>query len=93
MLLSDFWCGLLGQTARVRMHAGALKVLVYEHASLASASVQSSQTGTLSAVDFAAADIVLTTYETLQKDFYRQLDPNAMERSLRYPKKYEVSSF
>lgn len=73
------------------MHAGALKVLVYEHTSLANVYAQSSQNGTLSAVDFASADVVLTTYETLQKDFYRQVDPNAIERSLRHPKKYEVS--
>lgn len=42
----------------------------------------------LSARDFAAADVVLTTYETLQKDVHHQADVKSY--GLRKAKKYEV---
>ena len=66
---------------------GALKVLVYEHVS--SDSIHGAPSRGLSARDFAAADIVLTTYETLQKDVNRQ--GNIRTYSFRQAKKYEAS--
>lgn len=66
---------------------GALKVLVYEH--ISSDSIHGAPSRGLSARDFAAADIVLTTYETLQKDVNRQ--GNIKTYSFRQAKKYEAS--
>ncbi len=66
---------------------GALKVLVYEH--ISSDSIHGAPSRGLSARDFAAADIVLTTYETLQKDVNRQ--GNIRTYSFRQAKKYEAS--
>ena len=42
------------------------------------------------AADFASADIVLTTYETLQRDLHRH-GLEQRERRLRRPKKYQVT--
>ncbi|EIE26712.1 hypothetical protein COCSUDRAFT_59229 [Coccomyxa subellipsoidea C-169] len=67
-------------------HPGALKVLVYEHAGLDAE--RGAPSKGLSARDFAAADVVLTTYETLQKDVNRQ--GNVTTYALRQAKKYEV---
>ena len=44
----------------------------------------------LSPHDLASADIVLTTYDTLQKNFHRVRDENSRTYSLRRAKKYEV---
>ncbi|CAL8467045.1 g6581 [Coccomyxa elongata] len=68
-------------------HPGALKVLVYEHVS--SDSIHGAPSRGLSARDFAAADIVLTTYETLQKDVNRQ--GNIRTYSFRQAKKWCIT--
>ena len=45
----------------------------------------------VSASDLASADIVLTTYDALARDFHHQPDPFAQrDFNLRRPKKYEV---
>jgi len=75
----------------VDMLAGALKVLVYDSVSgTDQLNLGTSKGKTLSARDFAAADIVLTTYETLQKDVHHQSDVKSYR--LRHAKKYEVRS-
>ena len=61
---------------------------MYEHAGLDAE--RGAPSKGLSARDFAAADVVLTTYETLQKDVNRQ--GNITTYALRQAKKYEVRS-
>lgn len=63
-------------------------MLVYEHAGLDAE--RGAPSKGLSAHDFASADVVLTTYETLQKDVNRQ--GNVTTYALRQAKKYEVRS-
>ena len=62
-------------------------MLVYEVESIASSSASYNA---LSPHDLASADIVLTTYDTLQKDFHRIQDENTRSYSFRNKKKYEV---
>ena len=68
-------------------YVGKLKVLVYEVESISSSSAFYNA---LSPHDLASADIVLTTYDTLQKDFHRIRDDNFRSYSFRNKKKYEV---
>ncbi len=44
----------------------------------------------LSPHDLASADIVLTTYDTLQKDSHRVRDENSRSYSFRHARKHEV---
>ena len=68
--------------------AGALKVLVYE-VDVNHISASSGADNVLSPHDLASADIVLTTYDTLQRDFHR-VDGNSNLYNFRRPKRYEV---
>ena len=67
--------------------AGALKVLVYEVSQVSSSADSYSM---LSPHDLASADIVLTTYDTLQKDSHRVRDGNSRTYSFRHARKHEV---
>jgi len=65
--------------------AGALKVLLYEGQS------SSRQQGEVTPAQLAAADVVITTYNTLAKDIYHQPDVNGeVVHNLRHKRKYEV---
>ena len=67
--------------------ADALKVLVYEVNQVSSSADSYSM---LSPHDLASADIVLTTYDTLQKDSHRVRDENSRTYSFRHARKHEV---
>lgn len=68
---------------------GALKVLVYEHTGAKGAFSCSSGDALHSPSELAAADVVLTTYDTLQRDLHRH-NAEDSKYSLRRPKKYQV---
>ena len=46
--------------------------------------------GVVSAEDLAAADVVLTTYDVLQRDLHHSSDPDQAVKVLRTSKRYEV---
>lgn len=56
---------------------GAVKVMVYEGQPQPRLTGQRWSTNIVTATDLAAADIVLTTYDVLKKDFYRDSDNTA----------------
>ena len=49
--------------------------------------------GVVSAEDLAAADVVLTTYDVLQRDLHHASDPDQAVKMLRTSKRYEVGGF
>ena len=65
-------------------------MLVYEHAGIKSVYNCSTEAMQHSPSDLAAADIVLTTYDTLQRDLYSH-NVEETKYSLRRPKKYQVA--
>lgn len=75
------------QKYKAEIGAGKLKVVVYEVSQISSSA---DSYNALSPHDLASADIVLTTYDTLQKDSHRVRDEHSTSYSLRRPKKYEV---
>ena len=64
--------------------AGALDIRTYE------GQIQGPTKEVVTAQDLASADIVLTTYDVLAKDIWRQPDPDQAAYSLRREKKYQV---
>ena len=73
------------------MAAGALKLLGNEAAGFNHGIACSNGDAGLTAADFATADIVLTTYETLKRDLHRH-GVEDRTRELRRPKKYQVGA-
>ncbi len=65
-------------------------MLVYEAGGFTSGYACAGEAAPPTAADFASADIVLTTYETLQRDLHRH-GLEAVEHRLRRPKKYQVT--
>ncbi|KAK9861981.1 hypothetical protein WJX84_009317 [Apatococcus fuscideae] len=87
----DQWASEIARHTR----PGAFKLAIYEGQEAKLTVQQAQQAGVLrgivSAVDLAAADIVLTTYDVLRKDVHRQADPRQSERLLRRPKRFQVA--
>lgn len=64
-------------------------MVVYEAGGFNSGYAAAGEAPPPSAADFASADVVLTTYETLQRDLHRHC-LEAFEHKLRRPKKYQA---